>query len=106
MTPVVTKPMVAKSPLSGSYFYFTRHRRTSDKGVEVVGKKTDVTESVTSLVEEEIIDFLRYVQKTYGLDLRDPEPKTEEDGQKYIWGVKEATGYSYLNELVAEWRSS
>lgn len=106
MTEVVNKPMVRKSLLTNSYFYFTRHRKVSDKGIEIVGKKTDVTESVAGLVEQDICEFLRYIEKTHGLGLWDPEPKVEEDGNRYLHGIKEKTGYKYLNELVAEWRHS
>ncbi len=99
-------PRISKSCITGDYFYSTRHRVVSDKAIEIVGKKTDVTDSVGPLVEEEILQFLDWVKTTYSLDLRDPEPRTEEDGQKYIYGVKEVTGYRYLNELVSEWRGS
>jgi hypothetical protein len=104
MAETVKKPMVTKSILTNSFFYFTRHRKVNDRAIEIVGHKTDVTESVTHLVEQEILLFLDYVKEKYDLDLRVPKAAVGEDGQKYIHGVKEATGYEYLNELVAEYR--
>lgn len=103
----VSKPTVSKSILSNRYFYFTRHKQTPNgNGIEVVGKKTDVTESVNFCVEQAIGEFLRYAKDAYGLELLDPEPKTEQDGQKYLYGVREKTGYETLNELVREWQGS
>ena len=102
--PVVGRPRVSKSIVTNSYFYSTRHRELNDKAIEIVGKKTDVTDSVGPLVEGEILAFLTYAQETYGLGLWDPDPVVEEDGQKYIHGVAEKTGHDTLNALVAEWR--
>lgn len=105
--PTVNKPTVGESVATGSYFYFTRYRPTANgKGMEVVGKKTDVTDSVSHIVEQNIGRFLQYLKETYKLELLDPEAKTEEDGQSYLYGVREKTGYETINELVAEWRES
>ncbi len=107
MGSTVKQPMVSKSVLSNRYFYFTRHKSLEGgKAIQVVGQRTDVTESVAKLVEQEIGEFLEYVKKTYGLELLDPKPKTEADGQEYLYGVKETTGYEYLNQLVQEWRGA
>lgn len=109
MTDTINKPMVSKSVAVGNYFYFTRHKSVRDDNdnetaVEVVGKKTDVSDSVGPLVEQEIIEFLRYAYNEYGLELLDPAPVTEDDGQKYLYGVKNKAGYETVNELVSEWR--
>lgn len=111
MSETVKKPMVSKSVAAGNYFYFTRHKPLRNKegkevGMEVVGQKTDVTDSVAHLVEQEIYSFLDYVKEKYNLDLRVPELQVDEDGEKCIHGAKEATGYEYLNDLVDEWRKS
>lgn len=107
MSETIKQPMVAQSPVTGSYFYFTRHRPTANgKGAEIIGKKTDVTESVNLCVEQAIGEFLRYAKKAHGLELLDPEPKTEEDGQKYLYGVRETTGHETINAFVKEWRES
>ncbi|MDP9437538.1 MAG: hypothetical protein M3P49_02140 [Actinomycetota bacterium] len=105
MSGSVDKPMVSQSPVTKRYYYFTRHKPTANgKGMEVVGKKTDVTDSVNFCVEQAIGEFLRYAKDAYGLELLDPEPKTEEDGNKYLYGVRETTGYALLNDLVKEWQ--
>lgn len=96
-------PRVSKSPIGNAYFYHTRHRELDDGAIRVVGKKTDVTDSVAPLVRAEVVAFLRYVLRKYGLELWDPDPKTEEDGGEYLYGIVELTGYATLNELVAEW---
>ncbi len=89
MSETKREPRVAKSPTTNSYFYFTRHREVSEKAIAIVGNKTDVTDSVEALVEEEILSFLQWVKDAYGLDLRNPEARE---------------GYRHLNDLVAEWR--
>lgn len=104
MSETIKQPMVSKSPLTGSYFYFTRHKPTANgKGMQIVGQKTDVTDSVSALVEQAIGEFLEYVGKTYDLGLYVPK-LVEEDGERFLHATKEATGYEYLNDLVKEWR--
>lgn len=108
MSETLKKPIVVKSLISRPprYHYFTRFKQVNDKAIKVVGQKTDVTDSVTRVVEQEIYSFLDYVKEKYNLDLRVPELQVGEDGEQYIHGAKEATGYEYLNDLVEEWRKS
>lgn len=109
MSETVSKPMVAKSVLSKPprYYYFTRHKPLEGgRGIEVVGRKTDVTDSVEALVLDEMNAFHHWLRDTHGLELLDPNPVTESDGEKYLHGLKEKTGHVLLNEVVADWRKS
>lgn len=105
MSKTIRKPMVAKSPLTNSYYFFRQHRTSEDgKSILAVGRKDDVTESVSHVVERDIIGFLKYAKERYGLELYDPNPVTEEDGSKWTYGVPEKTGHGVMEDFIAEWR--
>lgn len=104
MSETTNKPTVYKG-LTG-YWYCTRQKPTPNgKAMQVVGRHTDVTESVEKIVEQEICAFLAYLAETHSLELLDPNP-VEEDGQKYLHGLAEKTGRKYVNEVIADWRKA
>lgn len=103
----MTEPIVVKNALSKppNYLYVEDYMAYGERIFIKPDDYVDVTESVTKLVEAEIIEFLKYVKKEYRLELLTAEVIEDEEGMELESVYTAILDYETANELIEEWRN-